>query len=396
VNDAPEPLATRDDVRATYRELLDREPRPAELDAQVAACPTLPELRDLVHGSEEYEARLRARGEAAPADRPRVNVWHPELAAWTHPPGTVSADGVAIVGHEGWLFVAGGQNSTLAQYRGEDPPCAAWLDAWTAGLDVRRHEASELGIALACIVVPDKLAIEEEHFPTSIEPRGARPALRLREHARGALLYPLDELRAARAEGDVALRTDTHLTVHGNRVLAAAVAARLGLPAPDPARFGTLHEYLTSGDLGARFEPRIVEVARVVVGLGDAEIVADNRAAIAAAGGHVGTRRVLRNRTAPDARVAVLFGDSYGFAAPHYQGLAWWLAQVFAEVHFVWVPFGWDPGYLRDAGAQVAVVQTAERFAGRVPRDRVDARALAQRTIDSGRPAGLDAFSRLA
>ena len=390
----PDSLLTPVTVRSIYREFLGREPIDGEVELQIAACRTSGALLELVRASEEYEARLRARGTAAAVERPRVNIWSPELASWTHPPGTTSADGIGVVGHEGWLFIKSGTNSTLVQHRGENPPSPAWLDAWIDGLGVRRRQADQLGVALASVVIPDKLAIYEEHFPEPIQPVGLRPALRLRERAGDALLYPIDALRAARAAGQVALRTDTHLTVFGNCVLAAAVMDELGVPAPDAARLPPLREHLSSGDLGSRFTPSIVEVGRVVGGLGNAEIVADNRESITAVNGHVGTRRVLRNSSAPDPRVAVVFGDSYGFPAPHYPGLAWWLAQVFAEVHFLWVPFGWDPEYIRDAGATVAVVQTAERFVGRVPLNRVDIRALARDTIGSGRPAGLETFCR--
>ncbi|MEA2220493.1 MAG: alginate O-acetyltransferase complex protein AlgJ [Solirubrobacteraceae bacterium] len=391
---SPDTGLTPDDVRAIYRELLERDALAGEVQAQMATCRTAGELVHVVHASEEYEMRLRARGKAALVERPRVNVWHPDLAGWTHPPGTVSEDGTAIVGHEGWLFILSGSNSTLVQHRGENAPPQAWLEAWMRGLAVRRRQAAELGIALSCLIVPDKLAIQEEHFPEPIEPAGPRPALRLRERAGDALLYPVDELRAARARGAVALRADTHLTVHGNHVLAQAVMRQLGLRAPDLADLDALEAHLSSGDLGSRFTPPIVEVGIAIPGLGGAEVVSDNRDAIAAVEGHVGTIRVLRNASAPDRRVAVLLGDSYGFPSPYYQGLGWWLAQVFAELHFVWVPFGWDPGYLRDVGAGVAVVQTAERFVGRVPLDRVDARELARLTIETGRPAGLEEFTR--
>jgi len=195
----PDTLLTPDDVRAIYREFLERAPGEVEVEVQMAACRTTHELLDVVRASEEYEVRLRARGEAAVVERPRANIWHPDLDAWTHPPGTVSADGIAVVGRHGWLFIRSGTNSTLVQHRGEDPPSAAWLDAWMEGLAVRRREAAQIGVSLACVVVPDKLAIHEEHFPEAIEPIGSRPALRLRKRAGSALLYPLDELRAARA-----------------------------------------------------------------------------------------------------------------------------------------------------------------------------------------------------
>jgi hypothetical protein len=50
-------------------------------------------------------------------------------------------------------------------------------------------------------------------------------------------------------------------------------------------------------------------------------------------------------------------------------------------VHFVWVPFGWDPKYLDSVNAELVVCQTAERFIARVPRLKVNARSLAKKTI---------------
>lgn len=241
---ADSPL-TPEDVQSLYRGFLGRDPSTHEVEQQMAACGTARELLHLVRASDEYAARLLAAPETTVpvVETPHVNIWHPQLAALSHPPGTESADGVAVMGHEGWLFVKSGTNATLAQHRGEDPPSAAWLDGWMEALAVRRREAAQLDVTLACIVVPDKLAIYEEHFPEPIEPVGPRPALRLLQRAGDELLYPLQELRAARADGNVALRTDTHLTVHGNHVLAAAVMRPLSLPVPDRERLGPLREY---------------------------------------------------------------------------------------------------------------------------------------------------------
>ena len=87
------------------------------------------------------------------------------------------------------------------------------------------------------------------------------------------------------------------------------------------------------------------------------------------------------NDRAPDDRVAVIFGDSFGFSAEHYQGLSWFLAQVFRETHFAWVPFGWDPDYVRQVGAEAVVVQGAERFVARVPSATVDVTRLAEAAL---------------
>ena len=102
---------------------------------------------------------------------------------------------------------------------------------------------------------------------------------------------------------------------------------------------------------------------------------------------------MFRNEVAPDQRIAVVFGDSFGFSAAYYQGLSWFLAQVFREVHFVWVPFGWDSEYVRRVGAEAVLIQGAERFVARVPHLNVDVsqprRGDAAAQAADGRRAGL-------
>ena len=116
-----------------------------------------------------------------------------------------------------------------------------------------------------------------------------------------------------------------------------------------------------------------------------ATIASDNWAEISGVGGHIGTTRVFRRDDAPDPRTAVIFGDSYAFGDDAYQGLSWFMAQVFREVHFVWAPFGWDPDYLDSVGAELVVCQTAERFIGLTPKPSIDVRSLAQRTLSQRR-----------
>ncbi len=95
--------------------------------------------------------------------------------------------------------------------------------------------------------------------------------------------------------------------------------------------------------------------------------------------------RVFRRDDAPDPRTVVIFGDSYAFGDDAYQGLSWFLAQIFREVHFIWAPFGWDPDYLDSVGAELVVCQTAERFVGRIPKPRINARSLSQGTTGQHR-----------
>lgn len=387
-------MLTRDQIVSVYRQVLEREPSDEEIQAQLATMPDLDSLLRVALESEEYAERLRRRGMNAAQTPPVANIFHPDLAEWGLKPGTRSADEIAIVGREGWLFLCGGTNANLEQYVGEAQMEPDWLTKWQEAVRRRDAVARELGLATALLVVPDKLAVYEEHYPEELRRVGSRPVERLLADAELSISYPLDDLRAAAASGEeVYMRTDTHLTFRGNQLLAASVMGALGVQIQPDLSAVPLRAYPVSGDLGAKFDPPIVGIVREPGSLGDARIVEDNRAEIAAVDGHIGTRRVFRNEAAPDSRVAVVFGDSFGFSAPNYQGVSWFMAQVFREVHFIWIPFGWDTNYIRDAGAEVVLVQGAERFVARAPHTEVDTSALAEETLRRKQPAGIERVS---
>lgn len=376
-------------VRTLYRRLLGREPAEAEVSHQMATTASLSDLLDVIVDSTEYARRL-----AVPREAPRapavVNSFHHELAAWTHPPGTRSLDGMAVVGRSGHLFLVSGTNAVLDQFLGRQTMTSAWLHGWTRAIEARRTAASALGARLAIVVVPDKLGIHEDLFPEALERSGLRPVERLTQEAQLPVSYAATALRAGSSTAEVALRTDTHLTLHGNSVLEQHVCELLGVHGPLDLEGLARSDYVAAGDLGHRFAPEIVEPMAAIPSFGAAEVVEDNRAQVAAVGGHIGSRRVFRNSAAADRRTLVLFGDSYGFGSVNYQGLSWFLAQRFACVHFVWVPLGWDPVYVEQAGAELVVLQTAERFLTRVPRERVDVRALAEETIRRRQAVGIE------
>jgi alginate O-acetyltransferase complex protein AlgJ len=382
-------MVQRPEVLAVYRQLLGRDPTEEEVAHQVGTMGTLEEMLRVVLDSEEYETRTRQR--IAAQTGAVVNVYHPDLAAWGPPPGTRSDDGIAIVGHQGWLFLCGGTNANLGQYVGAVKMEPTWLEDWQQVARRREELARELGVALALLVVPDKLAAYEEHYPEPLQKVGPRPVERLLSETDLPLNYPLAELRGAAARGEeVYLRTDTHLTYRGNELLAQAAFGALGVENPPDLGGVELRSYPIAGDLGGKFVPQIVSVIDEAGSLGRAKIKEDNHAEIAAVNGHIGTRRVFRNRRAPDKRTAVIFGDSYGFGAGHYQGVSWFLAQAFREVHFVWIPFGWDSEYVRRVGAEAVLVQGAERFVARVPRLEVNTAGLAEETLRRKRPLGIE------
>jgi hypothetical protein len=373
-------MLTREEILSVYREVLGRTPGEEEISAQLG-LESLDALLRLILDSEEYELRLRERTMRGAMAETFVNTFHPDLAAWGVPPGTRSPDGQAVVGREGWLFLAGGTYANTDQHRGAIELAPGWLECWQRLLDYRVESARSLGMELAMLLLPDKLAIYEQHFPEPLEKVGPRPIERLLAGVDAPVLYPYDELAAAAATDDVFLRTDTHPNFRGTEVATSLVLRELGAPVPDSYTEAEPRVYPVAGDLGVRFDPRIVGPHRDVGSLGKARVVENNRPQIQAYGGHLGSRQVLVNEEAPDRRVAVVFGSSSSYATVHQQGFAWFLAQVFREVHFLWVPFGWDSEYLRRVGAEVALMQSGERLIQRVPRPDVDTAALAEDTL---------------
>jgi alginate O-acetyltransferase complex protein AlgJ len=382
-------MLTREEVLSVYRQVLGRAPGEGEIAAQLG-LESLDALLRLILGSEEYELRLRERTMRGAMDETFVNAFHPDLARWGIPPGTRSADGAAVVGHEGWLFLAGGNYSNTDQHRGAVEVPSDWLERWQRLLDYRVESARGLGIELVMLLLPDKLAVYEQYFPEPLEKVGPRPVERLLAGVDAPLLHAFDELAAAAGEDDVFIRTDHHVNFRGMEVAASLVLRELGIPVPDPFAEVELRTYPVAGDLGVRFDPPVVSLHRVAGSLGRARLVEDNRDRIQTYGGHLGTRRVYANERAPDPRVAAVFGSSHSFASTDHHGLCWFLAQVFREVHFLWAPFSWDSEYLRRIGAEVAVMQSGDRLVQRVPRPDVDLGALAEDTLRHERPVDVE------
>ncbi len=331
--------------------------------------------------SAEYRQRLATREAGEQPDGPFLNCW---IAGYwerfARPSGDVSPDGLAIVGRAGHLFIYGGTNDNVTAQRGEMQMPASWAEEWRALVTERRAEARRAGRKLVCVIVPEKIAVYDDYFPLDLTSANLRPVLRLLDDGGLPLVYPIDALRAARKDGDTYLLTDSHLTLRGNAQLAVATLEALGVSASTDAE-STTQEFVYAGDLGRHFNPPIVEI-RKVVKPSEATIVFDNSAYLVSVGAHLGTIRVFRNDRAQDKRTVVVFGDSYSFGEDGYPGLSWFLARAFREVHFVWVPFGWDPDYLDSANADLVVCQMAERFVVRVPRIKVDVRSMAEETIN--------------
>lgn len=379
--DIPPSALTAADVARMYETLLGRTPAHDEVAQQMAATSDWRLLLEAVTLSPEFRARhqnsVAASANRAPAV---VNFWHPDLGGYSHASGTWSTDGEAVVGTEGWIYLARGTNSVLSQYEPDFALPPRWGEEWTEAVQARVSEASTLGASLAMLVVPDKLSVLDDYLPRGIALTNVPPGLRLTTELGLPILYPVAAL--SQVPGGAYLRTDTHLSLAGNMALASMVLGTISdprHPVVDVSESATT--YLSAGDLGRRFEPAVVEVMSAFASLGRATLTDDNLTSVQATGRHLGSRRVLRNETAEDSRTVVIFGDSYSVPTANYHGLAWFLAQHFAETHFVWSPFGWDLEYAANVGAGVVVCEMAERFVPRPPDVRFDVATLVANAV---------------
>ncbi len=313
------------------------------------------------------ERQWRRRGAAEPvrAPGPRSVIAGSAAAQALHPLGRCSPDGAAVVGRDGWLFVAGGSNDAAAQFRGLAQLSPAWASQWDALLERQRCHAEQLGAALATLVVPDKIAVLPGAFTGRAAGFEDRPIGRLARLAHGRLCYPLEALAGVPG---AYLRTDSHVAPRGALRLLGAVLDQYGLPVPAAVTEAPTVDALAVGDLGVKFVPPISEVMTVPAACPHVRIVADTTDVVRQRGGHAGLVRVTGNEAAPRPETIVVLGGSGAYPQPECPGtLGDLLARTFAGVHFLWAPFGWAQTYLEMVRPDLILVQTAERFIVRVP-----------------------------
>ena len=299
-------------------------------------------------------------------------------ATAAHPVGSISADDVGMVGSDGRLLLHRGSNDFATQFGGRQALPDGWLLEWLRVLEYGRKQAESLGARLVQIVVPEKLAVSPEVVPGGISIIGPRPVEFLRE-AWTELRYPIDALRAC--NGHAFMAVDSHPSPLGGWALLLDVLAAAGL-AGELAQ-PEMGEYLHLGDLGIRIAPRMIEAGRFPTPCTTLTVRSDNAPQMLAVGGHLGIHRTIVNPAAPHGETVLVFGDSVSFPPPGMPrgGLGDMLTRTFREVHFNWVPFGWDGALAEEIRPEVIVQEITERLIVTVPPVEVSVAAVAEATI---------------
>lgn len=282
------------------------------------------------------------------------------------------------VGRDGWLFLTGGTNGVLRQYRRS---FAAWRHhrAWARLIRARAARARGLGIQYLHLIVPEKLSVYDDRTVELPYDPDLSPARRIgRRLARlPGYVDLIAPMRAARDQDPPLYhRTDTHWSYEGCYLAYRALLHACGaVPPPDIAK---RPRHVTEGvwDLGNKLPDRPVEalthwaVGRDAVRTYSSPIVASFEAAGRGDALHIGAHVVYRNEAAhADPRTVVMFGDSYSHFAQIM--LTAFVSETFRETHFIWSA-SLDWGYIERVRPDLLVFEIAERFVRRLPEDNFD------------------------
>lgn len=285
-------------------------------------------------------------------------------------------DAPVHIGRDGWLFLTGGSNAVLSQYRRE-AFSPALLRQWRDVLTLRLRLARHFRARYLHVVVPDKLSVYDDRLDGLRIDRRFAPARRLTAALR---LSPvrrahLDLLRLFRAHRDgppLYLKTDSHWTPYGCDLAYRAILARLGVaPRADlgePRHRGT---HRLCGDLGGKLDPPWIETVEHWDFPRTAErFYADPRVLDLETqgfrywGGGTGTHVAYRNGgPGVSRRRVLLLGDSYSGHTwqPGAAALSAVMAETFSELHVIWSS-AIDWAYVAQVRPDVIITEIAERF----------------------------------
>ncbi len=274
--------------------------------------------------------------------------------------------GRVVIGRDGWLFLQEDRNDALGQHTGRVKFSRRDKESLAALLRERRAAVESCGPIWITAVVPDKEAVYAEFLPPEVTPAPRRPIhdfLEIAEAEGAAAIYPLDDLRAAKAQGDLYMRTDTHWNHRGAFVAYGAVCRELAVRGLDlevvgPERVSWI-EQPVQGDLGSKLYPEIAEGKDVMPRLEGqvrGALVYDNRVR------NHGMVQIHEQRDRDGLPSCLVFGES--FAPP----LVNFLKESFGRVTFVHTSM-LVVGLIERLRPDVVLSVPTERFLISVPDD---------------------------
>ena len=286
-----------------------------------------------------------------------------QLASLLLPIGTASADGSAVLGHDGFLFLTEGSNYVLSRYARGQSSSVELAEQWCELFDARARRQRERGRLFMQFVVPEKISAVPELLPFTLSTPTQVLSL-IERHFRaeawaGRTVPVLDLFRLAGPR--CAVRLDSHQSGFGSYVIANHVANCFGYHGLYGLPFTT--SSVNTGDLAYRFFGTplyeiisLPDLARHAM----LSVEPEQVEAYYPGGGNTGTRCIWRNPAAPIRMRVVAFGNSC-LERGGYPMLSWWFSRLFEEFHFIWTN-SVDDSYADSVGADLVIGQTMERF----------------------------------
>jgi hypothetical protein len=279
-----------------------------------------------------------------------------------------------LIGRDGWLFLQRDTNDVVGQHTGRVRLGRRGREAWRALLSERISRAKRFGVVWVSLIAPDKESVYPEYLPPEIVPSPRRPVHELLEVARSVeapVLYPVEELVAAKDQGPLYFPTDTHWTHRGAYVAYRALCREL---AGRGVELGVVEERAINwtapphvGDLGIKLDPAVAGVGSF--GRLDRQsrrLVFDNRI-------HNHGRVMIFEDAQQGAPTCVAFGESFT------NQLLVFLKESFRRLVFVHTSM-MIPEVIEWETPDVVISLPLERFLVEVPSDRCAVPKLA-RTI---------------
>lgn len=268
-----------------------------------------------------------------------------------------------MFGEEGWLYLRRDSNDILGQHTGKVRFERKQLEEWGAVLESRMGVSERLDAGWACVIAPDKESVYPEFLPEGIVPVARRPVhefLEVAAEVAAPVLYPLEELSAAKRVFEVYPKTDTHWHYRGAYVAYLAFCGMARGQGLDLEPLGEADirwvDGRTEGDLGSKVRPDPLVGATIGPELKEhrSQLVSDN--------GVTNHGRVLCfERDLPGPR-CVVFGESFTpFMLP-------FLKETFKRLVFVHTSM-FARGILEQERPDVILSLPTERFLIRVPDD---------------------------
>jgi alginate O-acetyltransferase complex protein AlgJ len=271
------------------------------------------------------------------------------------------SDFKVVEGRDGWLFLANDSNDTVGQHTGRRRFSKKELETWRKLLEARVAFLDERGIRYVFGVAPDTHAVHQELLPDDLEPVAERPIHQLMRHLEEhdspvRIIYPLEEMRAAKHRTEVSSPVDSHWSEFGAFISYQRYLDEIEGDVPfrrlaeDDIQFV---EAQIKGDLGFKLDrtgPMVI--ARMPP---TARMLSDNCVH------NIGEHVVTECDAAPPTRCLV-FGDSFT------NSLLRFVAEGFGRMVFAHLP-NMDFELVDQERPDVVMTVMAERFMVRIPED---------------------------